>query len=179
MSDSATGMAELREQLLAYAAQVSARQAVLLDASGYVLCSVAAPGEESEPVLLGALAAGTFQAARELAALFGEGECRAFLQQGAQTGIYTLLIGGRWFFITAFDRLSHVGLVQMQAAQAAHDLASTLEQMLMADDATQALVASAAFRASVDDAIDRLLQEDHPPTDPADPDPNDGPEEAR
>lgn len=162
MDEESTGASEppliaLRARLGAYALEAGARQVLVLDAAGFVLCAAAGPGEESEPVALGALAAGTFQAARELAALFGEDECRAFYQQGERTGIYTLLISDRWFFITAFDRVAHVGLIQMLAGLAAHDLAAILARLDAGDAAVRDLVASDAFRAGVDDALDRLL----------------------
>ncbi len=149
----------VRDRLARYADEVGARQVLLLDRGGFVICAATGPGETMEPVTIGAVAAGTFAAARELAVLFGESECQMIFQQGARLGVFTLAIADRWFFITAFDRQAHVGLVQVLAAQAAGDLALLLAPYAETDDARD-LIASEAFRADFDDALDRIFQDD-------------------
>lgn len=154
-------LADIQARVRGFAEEARARQVVLLDMSGQVL---AAAGEaRHDDVALGALLAGLFGSARALAAIFGEPEFRAFFQQGAQTSIFTLLIGDRWLLVTAFDRQSQVGLVRLEATRMADDLAEDLLRLATADlTAVRATIHSQAFRASFDDTLDRLFQDTIP-----------------
>jgi predicted regulator of Ras-like GTPase activity (Roadblock/LC7/MglB family) len=152
-------LAQVRERVRAFAAEAQARQVVLLEMSGHVLA--AEGGAWADDVPLGALLAGLFRSARELAAMFDEQEFHSFFQQGTHLSIFTLLIGERWLLVTAFDGQSQIGLVRMLAGQVAADLAGELAHLSGSDlAAARAAIHSQAFRASFDDTLARLFQDD-------------------
>jgi predicted regulator of Ras-like GTPase activity (Roadblock/LC7/MglB family) len=149
----------IRMRVRVFAAEAGAQQVVLLDMSGHVLAAAGAARQDD--VALGALLAGLFGSARALAALFGGADFRAFFQQGTEVSIYTLLIGDRWLLVTVFDRRSQVGMVRLLAHQTAAALADDLVRLALADlTAVRATIHSQAFRASFDDTLDRLFQDD-------------------
>jgi predicted regulator of Ras-like GTPase activity (Roadblock/LC7/MglB family) len=155
----AARLAHLRDRVRAYAEEAHARQVILLEMSGHVLA--AEGGAWDDDVALGALLAGLFGSARELAAIFGEPEFRSLYQQGAHTGIYTVLIGDRWLLVTVFDGQSQIGLVRMLAGQVAADLARELTNLSATDlTAVRETIHSQAFRASFDDTLERLFHDD-------------------
>ncbi len=149
----------IRARVAAFAAEAQARQVVLLEMSGHVLAAAGAAWQDD--VALGALLAGLFGSARALAAIFGEADFRAFFQQGNAVSIYTLLISDRWLLVTVFDRQSQVGMVRMLATQAATALGDDLARLATADvTAVRATIHSQAFRASFDDTLERLFQDE-------------------
>lgn len=147
----------LHQRVQRYAEAARAQQVILLEDSGHVLTATGAI--QQDDVALGALLAGLFGSARQLAAIVGETDFRAFFQQGAQTSIYTMLIGERWLLVTVFGRQAQIGLVRMLAAEAAADLAELLTASENTLASVRDVVLSAAFRASFDDTLDRLFQD--------------------
>jgi predicted regulator of Ras-like GTPase activity (Roadblock/LC7/MglB family) len=67
---------------------------------------------------LGALAAGSFASAREIANLVGEEEFSVLFHQGKQQHIHVNLAGERGLLMTLFDDATTVGLVRLCAKKA-------------------------------------------------------------
>lgn len=149
--------AALQRRVRAFAEATHAQQVILLEDSGHVLTATGAI--QQDDVALGALLAGLFGSARQLAEIVGESDFRAMFQQGAQTSIYTMLIGERWLLVTVFGRQAQIGLVRMLAVEAAADLAELLAATEDNLASVRDVVLSAAFRASFDDTLDRLFQD--------------------
>ena len=67
---------------------------------------------------LGALAAGTFASAREIAHLIGEEEFSVLFHQGKRQHVHVNLAGERGLLMTLFDDSTTVGLVRLCARKA-------------------------------------------------------------
>lgn len=160
MREMANDDTDLRARLEAYLTEAQARRVLVLDNGGYVLGTAGGEGENTADVSFGALMAGAFQSAREMAAIMGETELRALHHHGAQIDMHTQVIADHWLLITVFDGQARVGLVQRLAAQMAPTLAPLLlAQSNSVEPASQAMLQSAAFRADFDDTFDRLFRD--------------------
>jgi predicted regulator of Ras-like GTPase activity (Roadblock/LC7/MglB family) len=149
----------IRARIQRFADEAHAKHVIVLDTSGHVLSAEGMYAAEHD-VALGALLAGVFGSAREMATMLGEPDFRALFQQGANASIYTLLIPDQWLLVTVFDRQSQVGLVRMLAAQVADDLAGALGGMGGDVAAVRELVHSTPFQRSFDATIDQLFHDD-------------------
>jgi predicted regulator of Ras-like GTPase activity (Roadblock/LC7/MglB family) len=67
---------------------------------------------------LGALAAGTFASAREIARLIGEPEFSVLFHQGRREHVHVNLAGPHGLLMTLFDDTTTVGLVRLSARRA-------------------------------------------------------------
>ncbi len=74
--------------------------------------------EALDTVSLGALAAGAFASAREIARLIGEPEFSVLFHQGKREHVHVNLAGERGLLMTLFDDTTTVGMVRLCARQA-------------------------------------------------------------
>lgn len=134
-----------------------ATYALLLDQSGQI---VAGRGEKShsEAVLLGALIAGSFASAREIARLLGEERFQTLFQQGLRYHLLTTAIGGYWLLVVVFGKKTPVGLVRVLSCQVADELAVILPGVAGCSD-SQNVTLGSGFGNSAAGMIDALFQE--------------------
>ncbi len=150
----------IRDRLDAFAAETRARRVILLDVSGYVIGAVGSHEHDESEGTLGPLLTGIFASAREMAAMLGEADLRAFLQLGAHSYIYTVFLPDRWLLVTVFDRQANLGLVRMLADHLSAELAGALADLANVDTSVHELVRSATFQEGVDMAIDQLFHDE-------------------
>ena len=74
--------------------------------------------EDLDTISLGALAAGAFASAREIARLVGEQEFSVLFHQGEREHVHVNLAGNRGLLMTLFDDRTTVGLVRLCAREA-------------------------------------------------------------
>lgn len=134
----------------------SAATAVLLDRSGQVIC-ISGDVHGRDVVSLGALLAGNFASAREIARLLGEPSFSLCFQQGEREHVLTAAVGPRCLLSILFRIHSQLGLVKVLAHQSAADLAVIIEA-----SSRQALANDRqldSFRLAADQNIDRWFCE--------------------
>jgi predicted regulator of Ras-like GTPase activity (Roadblock/LC7/MglB family) len=151
---------EVATRVRAFAGEVQATRVLVLDVSGSIVCSAGSDATDLDLIgdTLGALLAGVFSSARQLAAMCDEPGFRTLFQQGDRRSILTLLVSPNCLLVTIFDRRAHVGLVRMLAARLAEGIAGPLAR-LAADEGARETLHSPAFRASFDDTLDRLFHD--------------------
>jgi predicted regulator of Ras-like GTPase activity (Roadblock/LC7/MglB family) len=154
------GGAFIRERLDAFAVETRARRVILLDVNGYVIGAVGSREHDEIEATLGPLLTGIFASARQMAAMLGEPDLRAFFQLGAHSYIYTVFLPDRWLLVTLFDRQANLGLVRMLADHLSAELAGALADLADVDASVQELVRSAEFQEGVDMAIDQLFYDE-------------------
>jgi predicted regulator of Ras-like GTPase activity (Roadblock/LC7/MglB family) len=109
---------------------------------------------------LGALLAGNFAAAREIARMIGEAGFETQFQQGAGRQVITQAVGDGWLLTIVFRPASSLGLVKVLAGRAA-------EELRPLNEAAHARVARGEvppgpdqrFKAAASEAIDLLFGE--------------------
>ncbi len=74
--------------------------------------------EDLDTISLGALAAGAFASAREMARLVGEPEFSVLFHQGEREHVHVNLAGDHGLLMTLFDDRTTVGLVRLCAREA-------------------------------------------------------------
>ncbi len=74
--------------------------------------------EDMDTISLGALAAGAFASAREIAHLIGESEFSVLFHQGQREHVHVNLAGRHGLLMTRFDDRTTVGLVRLCAREA-------------------------------------------------------------
>ncbi len=137
----------------------SADGALLLLRSGEVAVAQTEAGFDRIETL-GALLAGNFAAAREIARLLGEPGFESQFQQGVGRQVVTNAVGDGWLLSVVFTASSSLGLVKMLTARAA-------EELRPLNDAARARVArgevpsgpGGGFHAAAASAIDALFKE--------------------
>jgi predicted regulator of Ras-like GTPase activity (Roadblock/LC7/MglB family) len=82
--------------------------------------------EDLDTISLGALAAGAFASAREIARLVGEPEFSVLFHQGEREHVHVNLAGNQGILMTLFDDRTTVGLVRLCAREAC----AQIERML-------------------------------------------------
>ncbi|MBI3978746.1 MAG: roadblock/LC7 domain-containing protein [Chloroflexi bacterium] len=139
-------------------AESGAGFAMLLDRSGQIVTS-----RGTEPggnlLALGALLAGTFAAAREVARALKDEEFSVFFQQGSQQSALTNLVGGQWLLAVIFDQRTPVGLVKVMARRAAGELAEILARIRPAGGQARPAAVPGHLRTSIEAAIDSLFRD--------------------
>ena len=135
----------------------NANCALLLDSSGHV---VRANGETKglDTIALGALLAGNFGSAREIARLLQEDSFNALFQQGTQASVYTQQVGTHYQLSVIFDRRTQVGLVKSLVQRCATELDDLLRKTWSGSKKAEAVV-SQEWRLAADNALDRALGE--------------------
>lgn len=135
------------------------KYALLLDRSGQLLTH---RGETQRTQLdaMGALLAGNFASAREIAKLIGEDSFGAVLQQGQRQHIFTALVSEHWMLSVIFDARTPVGLVKVLCRRAAVALGRVHDAVCQANRSPAgAWKVDQSFRALAQHTIDVLLQD--------------------
>jgi predicted regulator of Ras-like GTPase activity (Roadblock/LC7/MglB family) len=101
--------------------ETAADGVLLLLRSGEVAVAQVDPGL-GQVEALGALLAGNFAAAREIARLIGETGFETQFQQGAGRQVVTQAVGDGWLLTVVFKAASSLGLVKVLAGRAAEEL---------------------------------------------------------
>ena len=149
-------VAGIQTRLRELVREAGASCAVLLDQSGQVICT-AGDIDGRELVSLGALLAGNFASAREIARLLREPSFNLSFQQGEREQILTETVGRRCLLSVLFRVQGQLGLVKVLTDHAASDLAVVIEA-----SSRQALANNKqldSFRVAADQGIDRWFRE--------------------
>jgi predicted regulator of Ras-like GTPase activity (Roadblock/LC7/MglB family) len=136
--------------------EASASFALLLDQGGQIV-SVSGDADGRELESLGALLAGNFASAREIARLLREPRFNLSFQQGEREQVLTAMVGDRCLLSVLFRTQAQLGLVKVLAHHAATDLAVVLEASNRQAMANKAQLTS--FRLAADAGIDRWFRE--------------------
>ncbi len=137
----------------------NAQFALLVDRSGQ-LVSHRGEAEGHAVEGLGALLAGNFASAREIAKLIGEESFGAVLQQGQRQHIFTSLINEHWMLSVIFEARTPVGLVKLLCGRAAIDLQSVHRAVCEASDGMEtSWTFDHHFRTLAQNTIDLLLRD--------------------
>src|SRR5262245_52844736 len=133
----------------------SAKLAFLVDRTGRVLTR---RGQDLriDVETIGALAAGTFAATREMARLIGEDQFAGLTHQGVRTHMHLARVEERTIFTVLFDEKTTLGMVKLYAGEAARRLATVLEEMKNRRTAPEEL--DAGFGKSAKSALDRVFR---------------------
>ncbi len=102
---------------------------LLLDRGGNLISQQGELPDNTDPSIVGALAAGSFAATRELAIRIGEHEFTALFQQGAHFSILINAVDDDVILVTAFTTQTTVGLVRFYSAGAVKRIASILANL--------------------------------------------------
>jgi len=133
-----------------------AKAVVLVDRSGRVITR---RGEELRVDMdtIGALAAGSFAATREMARVLGEERFNCLTHQGTRNHLHLALIGDRTLLTALFDERTTLGMVRFYAGQCTRRLASLFEEMRnRSNPPGEAL--DAGFGSSASRLLDEVLR---------------------
>ncbi|HET6205043.1 MAG TPA: roadblock/LC7 domain-containing protein [Planctomycetota bacterium] len=135
----------------------AARLAFLVDRTGRVITR---RGQDLrlDVETLGALAAGTFAATREMARLAGEEQFSGMTHQGQRTHMHIARVEDRTLFAVLFDEKTTLGMVKLYAGEAARRLAAVFDEM-RTRRTTPAEALEAGFGQSAKSALDQLLRD--------------------
>ena len=103
--------------------------ALVIDRGGAVLSQAGRVPEVIDPTIVGALAAGSFAATKELAARVGEIEFTALHQQGQRTQILMCAVDNDVVLVTVFDEKTTLGLVKFYSTRIVKRVAAVLEDL--------------------------------------------------
>lgn len=137
--------------------EANVRMAMLLDRSGQLVTS---RGEERLDVdALGALLAGNFASAREIARLIGEDSFAAVFQQGRLQHVFTALVTESWMLSLVFDARTPVGLVKVLCRRAAKELEEIFHVVCRPSESAADSLLGQSFRVLAQRTIDQLLRD--------------------
>jgi len=108
--------------------QSEASIVILSDSGGNILAESVGASAKMTPTL-SALAAGSFAATRELAALVGEESFQSIYQQGEELSIYVHGVGEHYLLLVVFDRNTTVGLVKLYVEKTALEIRPVLARV--------------------------------------------------
>jgi predicted regulator of Ras-like GTPase activity (Roadblock/LC7/MglB family) len=151
-------MTGIRIRLGQLVREASVDCALLLDHSGQIILA-SGDVDGRQLVSLGALLAGNFASAREIARLLKESRFKVCFQQGEREHVLTSLVGDRCLLSLLFGVQGQLGLVKVLATRAADDLALMVEA-----GRRQALAGgldARSFRKAAERSIDEWLREEH------------------
>ena len=106
--------------------QAEATAALLSDIGGNIIAQC--PGRD-ENETLAALAAGSFSATRELAALSGETSFNSISHEGEDTSLYAQSVAEHFILLVIFQKTTTLGLVKLYTRKVAAELESTLKEI--------------------------------------------------
>lgn len=109
--------ARLLETLEAFLEESEAAYSLVIDRGGAVLSQGGRVPETIDPTIVGALAAGSFAATKELASRVGEEEFTSLHQQGARAQILMSSVDSDVVLVTVFDERTTLGLVKFYSAR--------------------------------------------------------------
>jgi predicted regulator of Ras-like GTPase activity (Roadblock/LC7/MglB family) len=150
-------MADQIELILARVRRMTEAECVMLvDVSGQLI-SMQGQVQESDPVLVAALAAGDVAAIAELSRQIGEeNPSGAFFHEGEHKSIYLANVAGSFVMIVIFRADTPIGLVRLfggRAAEQLRSLASAFEELLSQPDEPSAPDFSAALAEELERAF--------------------------
>lgn len=102
---------------------------LIIDRGGNLISQQGPIPEGADASIVGALAAGSFAATRELALRIGEPEFSALFQQGANFSILINAVDEDVILVTAFTTQTTVGLVRFYSARAVKRIATLLADL--------------------------------------------------
>ncbi len=137
--------------------EAGARYCLLLDRSGQPVAS-RGHAPSGNVLTLGALLAGTFAAAREVAKALGEPDFDVFFQQGREESVLTQFLGGQWLLAVFFGQDTPLGLVKVFAGRAARQMEAVLETARV-EGRVELPRVRADLRTSIEQAIDDLFKD--------------------
>jgi predicted regulator of Ras-like GTPase activity (Roadblock/LC7/MglB family) len=103
--------------------QAEASAALLADVGGNI---IAQSPTRAENETIAALAAGSFSATRELAALSGEPSFHSIIHEGHGTSIYLQSVAENYILLVIFQKTTTTGLVKLYTQKTARELESKL-----------------------------------------------------
>jgi len=130
---------------------------LLLDRSGQIIATKG-KAPDCNLTTIGALIAGTFASARELAKALKEKEFSVLFQQGSEQHVLTTLVDDQWLLSVLFDQRAFLGLVKVLAKDTAHDLTAVLNQVRARRQAPGSAVGK-DLQASAEQRIDSLFRD--------------------
>ena len=135
------------------------RYALLLDRSGQLVTCRGEP-QRTQLDAMGALLAGNFASAHEIAKLIGEDNFGAVLQQGQHQHIFTARVSDHWMLSVVFDARTPVGLVKVLCRRAAIALGRVHDAVCQANrNPDGGWKVDQSFRVLAQQTIDVLLQD--------------------
>jgi predicted regulator of Ras-like GTPase activity (Roadblock/LC7/MglB family) len=118
----------LNDAIASLSTQAEAQATFLSDSMGNIIAH-AADYEDGKTQTMAALAAGSFAATRELAALVGEPAFHSILHKGAKSSIFIQSITTDFILLVVFGQDTTPGLVKLYADKACKQLHSTVLEM--------------------------------------------------
>ena len=128
--------------------EAEANFALIIDRGGAVLSQAGRVADSIDPTIVGALAAGSFAATKELAARIGEVEFTALHQQGQTSQILMCAVDSEVVMVTIFDDKTTLGLVKFYSTRTVKRIATVLSDLR----GSQAAIEPAFSPADVDQA---------------------------
>lgn len=110
------------------AVQSEASIVVLSDSGGNIVAESMQATTKMTPTL-SALAAGSYAATRELAALVGEQSFQSIYQQGEEFSIYVQGVGQHYLLLVVFDRNTTAGLVKLYVEKTSLEIRPVLDRV--------------------------------------------------
>jgi predicted regulator of Ras-like GTPase activity (Roadblock/LC7/MglB family) len=121
--------ARLLEALEAFLDESEAAYSLVIDRGGAVISQAGRVPADIDPTIVGALAAGSFAATKELALRVGEPEFTALHQQGQHSQILMSSVDSDVVLITVFDERTTLGLVKFYAARVVKRVAAIINEL--------------------------------------------------
>jgi predicted regulator of Ras-like GTPase activity (Roadblock/LC7/MglB family) len=109
---------------------------MVIDRGGSVLSEHGTVDRSVDTAIVGALAAGSFAATKELAQRIGEVEFSALHQQGEQTEVFMCGVDDDAVFVSIFGPQTTLGLVRFYSARTAKRIAAILRESRSSHAAT-------------------------------------------
>lgn len=149
-------MGSISRRLEALVREANARCALLLDYSGQII-GLSGDFDRREVVSLGALLAGNFASAREIARLLREPSFKMSFQQGEKDHVLTSMVSSRCLLSVLFSVSGQLGLVKVLSARAAEDLSAIIDwgQAQAKDNGLDART----FRIAAEKGIERWFRD--------------------
>ncbi len=127
---------QLIEALEDYLDKSEANFSMVLDRGGSILCQHGTIPKNSDPVIVGALAAGSFAATKELAHRIGENEFSALHQEGKTSQIFTCGVDDDTVLVTVFGPQTTLGLVRFYSARTVKQILEIMHECRSTEEVT-------------------------------------------
>lgn len=140
--------------------ETQASYVMLIERSGQVIAFKTDSGEEGKRVL-GALLAGSFASAREIARVLNERDFTTLIQQGKYESIYAESIHNTWILVVIYPKPTTLGMVQVMSKRSIKELEVILERVKkQSSSAHRVSIFSNLMRTSeVNDTVDLLFKD--------------------
>lgn len=137
--------------------ETTAKYAMVLDKSGWVI-TLQGDASNHDTTTLGALVAGSFASAKQVAKVLKEDDFRVLFQQGEHDSIVTSSVNDEWMLSVIYSQSTHTGLVKVLSKRAASGLATILARVHQASLSRESLF-NPHLRSSIEAAIDEIFQD--------------------